>query len=295
VRNPLLIATLIALPVLGVLVGLAAWNPEGNYWLTVEPPKAQCEAYHVGRLHTQPTLTPEIYDQGKLDRFIREPQNTVSNLPYAVVGLAILLAGRNPASFALGVAGLFLGFGSAMYHASLLPEWRMIDILGVYAVLYSLLLIGAGANFRRLNEGILSVALIILTWGAAIYTGIHRNDVRWMGVKLFDSTYVFVAAFSTGCVLALLAFRQTKNRTRYLSAVTVFAISTLVSFAGGLGDRFGGFWANPEFMIQGHAVWHAFGALSMLAIYEVFSAAGYDRSTLARLVRGEPAPGRILS
>jgi hypothetical protein len=33
----------------------------------------------------------------------------------------------------------------------------------------------------------------------------------------------------------------------------------------------------------------------MLAIYEVFSAAGYDRSTLARLVRVEPAPVRILS
>jgi hypothetical protein len=87
----------------------------------------------------------------------------------------------------------------------------MIDILGVYAVLYSLLLIGAGANFRRLNEGIVSVALIILTWGAAIYTGIHRNDVRWMGVKLFDSTYVFVAAFSTGCVLAPACFSADKE------------------------------------------------------------------------------------
>lgn len=283
-RKPLILASLISLPVLIILLGFTVWNPNGNYWLTVEPPKAQCEAYHVGRLRTQDRLTEEIYDQVKLDRLLREPQNTLSNLAYAVVGLAILLSGRKPASFGLGLAGIFLGLGSGMYHASLLPEWRLIDILGVYAVLYSLLLVGADTNFSRLNQGILGFGLVMPTWFAAIYTGVHRNNVRWFGVKLFDSTYVFVAAVALGCVLAVLAFRRAKNRSAYLKAMTVFAISTPISFAGGLGDRFGGFWADPEFIFQGHAVWHTFGAISMLALYEMFSAAGYDRSTLVRKV-----------
>jgi hypothetical protein len=279
-RTPLTRATLSCLPVLAILLGVLIWNPSGNYWKTVEPPKAQCEAYQSDRVRMPAVLAMDVYDPAKLNRLIREPQNTLSNLPYAVAGLAILLAGRRPASFGLGLAGLFLGFGSGMYHASLLPEWRMIDILGVYAVLYFLLLTGAATSFSRLREHRLAWALVVATWLAAIYTGVHRNDIRWLGLKLFDSTYVFVASVVLGCLLALLAYRQAKNRAGYIKAMTVFALFTSLSFAGGIGDRFNGFWAGPEIFIQGHAVWHAFGAVSLLAIYEVFSAAGFDRSVL---------------
>jgi len=136
--RPLRVAVLCSLPLLAVLFGAAIFNPRGDYWKSVEPPKAQCEAYDSAQLHIQKVLTSAIYDQRKLDRLIREPQNTVSNLAYMTAGLAILLAGRRSASISLGLAGLFLGIGSGVYHASLLPEWRMLDILGVYAVLYGL-------------------------------------------------------------------------------------------------------------------------------------------------------------
>lgn len=278
---PLRRAIVVSLPLIAVLLGLTIWNPAGDYWKSVEPPKAQCEAYHAERVHTQKILTSEIYDQEKLNRLIREPQNTVSNLPYAVAGLAILVAGRKPASYGLGLAGVFLGFGSGMYHASLLPEWRMVDILGVYAVLYGLLLVGAVAPNKRWSNGVPGWILVISTWAVAVYTGVHRNDIRVLGLKLFDSTYVFVAAVAIGCLLAVLAYRHARDRPGYLKAMGVFALSTILSFTGGLGDRFGSFWAAPEFFIQGHAVWHTFGAVSLVALYEAFSAAGFDRSMLA--------------
>lgn len=289
-NTPLARAALLCLPALALMGGLLWCNPAGDYWKSVEPPKAQCEAYQSNRVRMPAVLSLEVYDPAKLNRLIREPQNTVSNLPYALAGLAILLAGRRPASFGLGLAGLFLGFGSGMYHASLLPEWRMIDILGVYAVLYFLLLIGAATSFSRLREHRLAWALVVATWLAAIYTGVHRNDIRWFGLKLFDSTYVFVASVALGCLFALMAYRQAKNRTDYLKAMTVFVLSTALSFAGGAGDRFNGFWAGPELFIQGHAVWHTFGAVSLLAIYEIFSAAGFDRSVLVRDDARVPEP-----
>jgi hypothetical protein len=235
-------------------------------------------------------LTSNVYDKGKLDRLIREPQNTISNFPYMFAGLVIILSGRKVLSFSLGLAGIFLGFGSGMYHATLLPEWRMIDILGVYAVLFSLILMGLGANLSWIKGALFGFVAVILTWSLAIYTGIHRNDVRWLGVKLFDSTYVFVAAVGLGCVLVLLSMRLVRNRAKFFKAVTIFLISTPISFAGGIGDRFGGFWANPEALVQGHAVWHVFGAISMLALYELFSAVGFDRSIAGaeiRLTAGE--------
>ena len=277
-RTPLGLATLWSLPLFVLSVAAVLWAPPGDYWKSVESPKAQCEAYDVERLHTEATLTPAIYDPRKLDRIIREPQNTISNLAYSLAGLAIVLAARKPAFRNLGLAAIFLGFGSGMYHASLLAEWRMVDILGVYAVLYLFVLAATLENLGRGNTGLPAWAASVAMWTVAIYTGVHRNDVRWMGAKIFDSTYVFVGAVSAGCLLALLAWRRALNRPRYLRAIGIMAVAAGISFAGGIGDRFHGFWAAPDAFLQGHAVWHTFGAVALLAAYEAFAVAGFDRS-----------------
>jgi len=279
-KTPLGLACLFSLPVLLLLAALIAWNPPGDHWQSVEPPKAQVEAYDALRLREQPALSADLYDRRKLDRLIREPQNTVSNLAYATGGLAILLAARRPVAINLGLAGIFLGFGSGMYHASLLPEWRMIDILGVYAVLYFLLLLGAKAASPRETPATQAWVASSILWPAAIYTGIHRNDIRWWGLKVFDSTYIFVAAVALGTILALVASRRAGNRRRYFRTMGVVAGAASISFAAGAGDRVGGFWARPDFFIQGHAVWHTFGAIAMLAAYELLANAGADCSTL---------------
>ena len=280
-KTPLGQALLAGFPALLVLIALATWNPTGNFWKSVEPPKAQCEAYDPERLRADQALTPAIYDPRKLDRLIREPQNTVSNLAYMVAGLAILLAARKPASLNLGLAALFLGFGSGMYHVSLLPEWRMVDILGVYAVLYLLLLVGFARGIPRIERGLPAWLAGLGVWFAAIYTGVHRNDVRWFGLKVFDSTYVFVVAVALGCLLALLAYRRAANRRRCGWALASLGAAATISFAGGVGDRFHGFWGAPNAFLQGHAVWHTFGAVALLAAYEAYAAAGFDRSTLS--------------
>lgn len=280
--SPLNLSLRIGLLGLVVLVGVALWNPAGDFWHGVEFPKAQCEAYDATALKAATTLSESVYAPEKLARLFREPQNTVSNLAYAVVGLAILLAGRRPASRALGCAGIILGWGSGIYHALLLPEWRMIDILGVYAVLFCLLLVGAVALVPWFARRAVELSGAILTWGFAIYTGVHRNDVRIGGVKIFDSTYVMVVSVALGCLLALLASRRASNRARYWRAVAVLAVTAPLAFIGGQGDRYGGFLASPQAIIQGHAMWHVLGAVTILAAYEVFAATGFDRSTLTQ-------------
>jgi hypothetical protein len=197
-----------------------------------------------------------------------------------MVGLAVLLAARRPASRALGFAAIFLGIGSGIYHASLLPEWRMVDILGVYAVLYCLLLVGLSALRPAFALGAAEWVGALAAWAAAIYTGVHRNDVRIGGFKLFDSTYVVVASVVLGCAMALWAFRVVKDRCAYWRAAVTLAVAAPVAFAGGLGDRFGGFFASPDGAVQGHAIWHTLGAVAILAAYEVFAATGFDQSTL---------------
>jgi len=263
-----------------LLIAVAVWNPRGEFWGAPEFPKAQCEAYAPEQLHVATRLSEAVYAPAKLSRLFREPQNTVSNLAYAVIGLAIILAARQPASRSLGWAAVFLGFGSGIYHASILPEWRMIDILGVYAVLYCLLLVGVAALWPSWRRARVAWTSVLATWGAALYTGVHRNDIRVHGVKLFDSTYVMVAAIAAGGLMALLARRRAASSRTYSRAVIGLAVTAPIAFIGGQGDRFGAFLADPQALVQGHALWHVFGAAAILAAYEVFAASGYDRSTL---------------
>jgi hypothetical protein len=136
------------------------------------------------------------------------------------------------------------------------------------------------AQWEGRGKGWSGWLLVVGVWLAATWTGVHRNDVRWFGIKLFDSTYIFVAAVAIGSLLVGLAFRRTRNRRRFLRATVCFVASAAVSFSGGIGDRFGGFWASPDGWIQGHAVWHVGGALALLAAYEALATCGDDRSLL---------------
>lgn len=271
----------ICLPLFVVAVAFAAFNPPSGVWGAVEPPKAQCEAYDTNRLRAAKSLTAEVYNLRKLNRMLREPQNTVSNLAYVYAGVALLWAGHRLLSRSLGLACIFLGVGSGLYHASLLPEWRMIDILGVYAVLFSLVLLGWSAVFRQSNRKFDRFA-VLGTWLLAVPAGIHRNDLRLAEVKVLDSTYVVVGAVTLVSVAALISWRHARNYRHYFGAAATLTLAAPVAFFGGLADRFGGMLANPDALIQGHTVWHTLGAVAVLAAYEIFVSTGFDRSVFER-------------
>ncbi len=279
----------VCLPLFLLALAVAVWNPAGDFWGAVEPPKAQCEAYHSGRLQSASALTVELYDQAKLDRLFREPQNTVSNLAYVYMGVALLFATRRPLSRSLGLAGVFLGVGSGLYHASLLPEWRMVDILGVYAVLFSLVALGGCAVFRaggRRRDFFGAVAV----WLLAVPAGIHRNDCRVAGLKPLDSTYVVVAMEALASAGVLGSWRLARGVRRYYGSLAVLCLAAPLAFFGGLADRFGGRLADPNALIQGHTLWHTMGAVALLAAYEAYAATGFDRSVFAPAEPGRHPP-----
>jgi hypothetical protein len=265
------------LPLFAVALAVAIWNPAQAIWSGVEPPKAQVEAYDAVRLKAATVVSSDLYDSRKLDRWMREPQNTVSNLAYMYVGLAVCLASRRVLSRSFGVACIFLGLGSGLYHASLLAEWRMLDILGVYAALFGLCGLGVTHLLRQGGAAYEKIAALLL-WFGAFVSGIFRNDVRIAGFKPLDSTTVVVACVAVGSLCALLSGWRLADRRRYLRALAVLIVAAPIAFFGGYADRFGGLWAAPEAIVQGHAVWHTLGAVSLLAAYEVFAAAGFDAS-----------------
>jgi len=259
------------------LVGVAAafvatWNPRGDFWDGVEPPKAQCEAYQPEMLTSLPSASMELYDPRALDRLFREPQNTVSNLAYACVAWMVLTTSAGASSRSFALACLFLAFGSGIYHASLLPEWRLIDIMGVYAALATLLAHGCWKQTRRRPSGVALMAMGAV-WLAAVWCAIHRNDFRCWGFKPLDSKTVVVAFVAITSLLALAAVWRARRPLRTALALRAAAVAVLapLAFAGGLGDRFHGFWADPNALIQGHTVWHTAGALALLLVHDLFT------------------------
>lgn len=156
----------------------------------------------------------------------------------------------------------------------------MMDILGVYAVLFALLVLGARAAFD-LRSTRYDFWGAISAWVLAVPAGIFRNDVRVAGIKLLDSTYVVVAGIAIAAVLAVICWRRARNCRRYFVALLVLSVSAPLAFFGGVADRFGGRLADPDAWIQGHAIWHAMGAVALWAAYEAYVSTGFDRSTLS--------------
>ena len=98
------------------------------------------------------------------------------------------------------------------------------------------------------------------------------------------STVVVTVGMAGGFVLVALAWRKIAVKDRRRAAVLSMGMTAcfVVAILGGQGDRAGGFWANPNGLIQGHAVWHVAGAAALLLAYEIFALAGMERSVCCR-------------
>lgn len=71
---------------------------------------------------------------------IAEHQNTWSNLAYLLAGLLVLARARAPTGILLGVNLVLLAFASGLYHATLEYRFQILDMIWVYAALFSLIL-----------------------------------------------------------------------------------------------------------------------------------------------------------
>lgn len=249
-------------------------------WESPEPPKNQGEALELlgnGLARHRP-LT--------LAASVREIQNTWSNLGYVLIGAAICLRAASFIGRMLGFALVFLGWSSGIYHASIMPAWRLWDIIGMYWVTYALLAYGAVSLFRRralTGWGGNALGFIVAMVAAA--TAVHRNDWKLLGVKPFDSTYVAVGGFFlVGLLIVLSVWRSTgSQRTRMLRWAIGSIAGIGIAATCQLGDRVGNFLFSPGAFIQAHAVWHVMTAAAVGMAYEVFRVCLCDPSLFAKV------------
>ena len=247
----LLLTGLSALGVLGVLSLL------GPNWAVYAP--ATCTATHC------------FCELPRIGALVLQPADSWSSYGYVLIGfLMIVLAGRRDwvsampplAARTLGLTAIIVGLGSVLMHATLTLWGQFLDVLGMYLV-GSFLLVRAVARWRRIPDGhaiMLYVALCVCLSAALIIVPEVR---RWLFAVLLNLAILIELVFAR-------PLRPGARLGLYLGGI----LATAVAFTIWILDQ-QSVVCVPRSLLQGHAVWHLLGAMSLWLSF------GYYRSERA--------------
>lgn len=262
--------------IVGLVTGTVATLAQGHFrWGWPEVPRAQGEAIRPDTMQSWHLS----YRERVRSAIIREPQNSWSNLAFVFVGALVFARDRRTHGQSLGVALFTLGFASGLYHASLLPAWRTVDVAAMGWVVFALGFFACSSVWpeaplfpcRPAIQMLVSVIGLILAAGAAVF----RNEVRIGGIKPLAVTYITGAGVAV--IFGLLTFilvtarRHSNIHLRLFPRLGLLGVITLAAILCQLGDHPDQLLFQPDAFIQAHAVWHVLMALAAYLAYDTFS------------------------
>ncbi len=257
-RSMAVALVLTGLSALGVLAALSALGPD---WGAYAP--ASC------------TTTRCFCEQPRTGALVLQPANSWSSFGYVLLGflMMVLAAGRDPASAmpplaarTLGLTAIIVGLGSALLHATLTLWGQFLDVAGMY-LLGSFLLVCALARWRAIPDG-RAIALYAALCSLLVAVLIMLPEVR---------RWLFAVLLLLAIVIELVFARPLRPGARlayYLGGL----LATALAFGIWILDQ-NGVVCAPGSLLQGHAVWHLLGAVSLWLSFSYY--------------RSERLPGRF--
>jgi len=250
-----LISTAFMLTAFTVLATYAALLALGPDWARYLP--ASCTTTHCFCEFPRP---------GAL---VVQPAATWSSFAYVLVGwLMIGSAGSRGAGGTasampplamrtLGVTAIVVGVGSALMHATLTLWGQFLDVVGMYLI-GSFELVWALARWRRIRErrAILLYGALCAVLVAAL---LAMPEIR---------RWLFAVLLLVAIVVELVFARPLRPGVRvrlFLAGLLTMA----VAFAIWVLDQ-NGVVCAPHSLLQGHALWHLLGALSLWLLFAYY-------------------------
>jgi hypothetical protein len=241
--------------------------------------KSPWEGWEEGR----DLRSPGYAERVRIDRPIRTRANTLSNLAYVTVGLyacVLALADRrrarqggappagtlvaHPALSALfGLACVWLGLASGLFHASLSRAGQRLDVAAMPLPLVAVLLVALIRILPRhlgpRGEGPATVPLLVAL-------ALVAEWALWRWKWSIPGMPVLAGAIGAVFVTAVLEQILLPRRfdARWLAAAVVLLVA---AWACRESDVAGTFPVGPDAWLQGHAVWHVLTAGALMAIY----------------------------
>jgi hypothetical protein len=202
-------------------------------------------------------LPDVLWCEKQLCEWIAAPANTWSNLGYVGVAFLFMWMLRKEKSENLRfywVAAQWVGWTSFIYHASLFYVSQVVDFLGMYVFFFLILTQNAARNgWIKPNRVKRSV------WILSIVTTIVSGALSKLGMRLQPVVMGLIVLILVTEYLA--AKKATKKINYKFLALSLTSLGIGAAFsASDVTRRF----CDPEnHWIQGHALWHYFGAIAL--------------------------------
>jgi len=237
-RSAIFSAFLISLTTMFLLMRLPA-----NIWTSWQP--ATC------------LKTGCFCEAANIQNPVRQTANTISSLAFVFSGMFIFSQARQKYSAIMGISSIIIGVGSAFYHASLTFIGQFFDVLGMF-LLAGFMLVYALKRIWNLR----------LTTTLSLYLALNLF-LSWLQIAIPD-TRRYVFAIVLVVALTFEYYYRTKAKPDIEVRWLRYGIGLLaVAYAIWIFDNTRLFCFEHS-LIQGHAIWHILGAISVLFLHRYY-------------------------
>jgi hypothetical protein len=229
-----------------------------------------------GMTLSKSALTVEYCEFNNPDRFFHQSMNTYSNLVYFFLGILVCLIAwedyknRNfqnrLANFPLlsalmGLCFIYLGFGSAFFHASLTWAGQRVDMNGTYSVTLTLVGIGLYHVLHKINFTERAKKIWIITM-VFIFLSFYQVHLLVSSSILVPILILLMMIF-----MGINYFQFPKQRYIILGVLSFVLIIVAVKIRTMDVQKIN---CDPHSLYQGHSVWHLMTGLSSFCTYAFF-------------------------
>jgi hypothetical protein len=214
------------------------------------------------------TATHCFCEMPRFGSLILQPSDSWSAYGYVLAGFLMIVLAGDPAwdsafprtaARTFGVTAIMVGLGSVLLHATLTLWGQFFDVLGMYLV-GSFLLVRAIARWQSIPDRLAIVLYLLLCATLTAVLVVEPEVRRWL----------FAVVLILAILIELIFARPLRNGA-LLRLYLLGILAKAVAFAIWIMDQRGTL-CSPGSVVQGHAIWHLLGALSLWLSF------GYYRS-----------------
>ncbi len=214
---------------------------------TIEP---ECPWYDAQQSYGAPNVN---WCEPTVCSVINEPANTWSNLPYMILGLALLLKIKTSPLRNFAYVVFIMGLLSFIYHATNNYLTQFFDFVGMFLMMAFLL----SFNIKRLwktDLSFFSIYWFLVFMNTAGFMVFDIVDWPAQPMMLINAAPIIILDLTAG-------FREGKLKQYSYFALCVFCLAVAQAFAILDIKRI---WCNPNnLVLHGHVVWHVVGSFGM--------------------------------
>lgn len=227
----------------------------GNHY--PNPHGASCPWYDITEKFGAPNIK---WCEETLCQWISEPANTWSNMLYIIIAVHLFFKWNKHTFLPLRYAPVtifIIGFASICYHISNFYPSQILDYIGMFFCLFNILLMNIHRLKKLTQMQFLISYIALITISTLLLHIAYLNYIPVQSITFIIAVFILVTEF-----YCYKKNHDTKNYKNYFIG-QAFLILAVISLTID-GNRI---WCDPtNHWIQGHALWHIFGAITMYFI-----------------------------